>query len=480
MKIKIAFLVGMLFLSTTVSAEIKLPSILADGMVLQQQTDVKLWGKANAGSKVKVRVSWNDKTYDTRSDKEGNWMVRVGTPAAGGPYEITISDGKKLTLKNILIGEVWLCAGQSNMEIPVKGYPFQPVLNSNNIIAKANPRVPIRMYTTDSDESGEWVFQFSREPQTDCVGRWMDNSPENVANISAVAYMYARYLQEALDIPVGILVSTLGGTQIESWMSKEAFSAFPDIDLDIPNFDKITRPYGQPCVLYNSKLAPLTNFTIKGLIWYQGESNRHDPEKYGQLMPVFVKDLRNKWGLGEFPFYYVQIAPYKYSGPDVAESAYLREVQLQNMSEIPNSGMVTTLDVGEMNGIHPSNKEAVGERLAYWALAKTYGKKGFEYSAPVYSSMEIKNGKIYLSFDNLGYGGLIPAKTQLESFEIAGEDKIFHEAKAVFVPEVNQVVVWNESVPVPVAVRYAFKNYAKASLFTVSGLPVSSFRTDNW
>lgn len=164
----------------------------------------------------------------------------------------------------------------------------------------------------------------------------------------------------------------------------------------------------------------------------------------------------------------------------MAESAYLREVQLQNMSKIPNSGMVTTLDVGEMNGIHPSNKEAVGERLAYWALAKTYGKKGFEYSAPVYSSMEIKNGKIYLSFDNLGYGGLIPAKTQLESFEIAGEDKIFHEAKAVFVPEVNQVVVWNESVPVPVAVRYAFKNYAKASLFTVSGLPVSSFRTDNW
>lgn len=133
-----------------------------------------------------------------------------------------------MTLKNILIGEVWLCAGQSNMEIPVRGYPFQPVLNSNNIIAKANPRVPIRMYTTDSDESGEWVFQFSREPQTDCVGRWMDNSPENVANISAVAYMYARYLQEALDIPVGILVSTLGGTQIESWMSKEAFSAFPD------------------------------------------------------------------------------------------------------------------------------------------------------------------------------------------------------------------------------------------------------------
>ncbi|GAB6010683.1 sialate O-acetylesterase [Viscerimonas tarda] len=464
---------------SAVEAKIKLPSILGDNMVLQQQTVVKLWGEAKPNAAVTIIPSWNKKVYSAKSDSDGKWLALIPTTAAGGPYTISFSDGEKLQLTNILIGEVWFCSGQSNMEMPVKGFDRQPVQGSIDVIAKANPKTPIRMFTTDS-EDGKWVRQFDKKPQADCKGRWMINSPENVANTSAAGYHFARYIQEALDVPVGLVISTWGGSKVEAWMSRESIEPFKEVDLSIlDNAEEVKNPTATPCVLYNAKIAPLTNFAIKGFLWYQGESNRTSPELYEGLTPAFVKDLRSRWNVGEFPFYFVQIAPYNYDGADKTSGARFREAQEQNMKDIPNSGMVTTQDVGDLGGIHPVNKEAVGKRLAYWALGNTYGIKGFDYAPPTYKSMEKAEGKIYINFDN-AQRGINPMWTDLKGFEIAGDDKVFHPAKAEIETKTARLAVSSPDVPNPVAARYAYKNYAEASIFGASGIPVAPFRTDKW
>jgi len=232
-------------------------------------------------------------------------------------------------------------------------------------------------------------------------------------------------------------------------------------------------------VLYNAKIAPLTNFTIKGFLWYQGESNRSNVDLYARLMPAFVRDIREKWNIGEFPFYFVQIAPFKYEGADSISAARLREVQLRNMTDIPNSGMVTTMDIGNPVFIHPVDKETVGERLALWALGASYGRKGFEYAPPVYKAMEKKDKRIYIDFYH-AERGIYPMWTALKGFEIAGEDKLFYPANAEIETSTTRLVVWSDKVPAPVAVRYAYKNFAESSIFGLSGLPVAPFRTDKW
>jgi len=475
-----AIILAILFISAiSLQAKVKLPTILANNMVLQQKTSAKLWGWASENAKVKVKTSWDKKTYTTTADSKGCWLLSVITPDAGGPYQISISDGEELILNNILIGEVWFCSGQSNMEMPMRGFDRQPVKGGNNVIAKANAKVPIRMYTTDS-KNGNWVRQFSKNSQTDCEGEWLENTSENVANISATAYYFARYIQEVLNVPVGIIVSSWGGSVVEAWMSREAIEPFKEIDMSILNNDSVVKkPQTTPCVLYNAKIAPLINFTIKGFLWYQGESNRKNANLYSQLMPAFVKDLRTKWNIGEFPFYFVQIAPFKYEGVDSTSAARIREVQLQNMTDIPNSGMVTTMDIGNPVFIHPVDKETVGERLALWALGATYGRKGFGYTPPVYKAMEKKENRIYIDFKN-AEKGIYPMWTALKGFEIAGDDKIFYPANAEIETSTTRLVVWSDKVTNPVAVRYAYKNYVEASIFGLSGIPVAPFRTDNW
>jgi len=475
----ILLILCLLLLPVTAGAKIQLPSVLSDNMVLQQQTQVKLWGKAKPKSKVTVKASWDKNRFFTFSDSEGKWQMVVPTSAAGGPYELIISDGEELVLKNILIGEVWFCSGQSNMEMPMKGFDRQPVEGTNDIITKSKPTTPIRVYTTDSQD-GKWVRQFSKQPQDDCIGSWLENTPENVANTSAVAYSFAQYIQEVLDVPVGLVISSWGGSKVQAWMSREALGEFEEVDLSLlDNNEVVKNPTATPSVLYNAKVAPLTNFTIKGLLWYQGESNRENPELYRWLMNAFVKDLRARWQIGEFPFYYVQIAPYNYEGAEGTSSAKLQEAQLQNMKDIPNSGMVTTLDVGNPVFIHPVDKKTVGNRLALWALGETYGKRGFGYKPAIYKSQEIAENKIYINFDNAPRG-LSPMWTELGGFEIAGEDKVFHSARAEIETKSCRLAVSSEKVPKPVAVRYAYKNYAEASLFGVDGIPVAPFRTDNW
>lgn len=468
-----------LFLSTDMAAKVKLPSILAGNMVLQQQTEVKLWGNAKASTKVTVSTSWNNKKYSALSDANGEWSVEVTTPVAGGPYKITFNDGEGLTLENILIGEVWFCSGQSNMEMPMRGFDRQPLKGTNDIIARAKPTTPIRIFNTDSKD-GKWVRQSNKKPQEDCQGEWQVNTPENVANASASAYYFARYLQEVLEVPVGIVVSTLGGSKVEAWMSREALAPFKDINLSVlENSEPIKNASATPCVLYNAKVAPFTNYTIKGFLWYQGESNRDNAEMYKELMPAFVKDLRSKWGQEELPFYFVEIAPFNYEGADRTSAARLREVQLQNMKDIPNSGMVTTLDIGNPVFIHPMDKATVGQRLAWWALAQTYGMKGFSYAPAIYDSMEISDNKIYINVRN-AERGLCPMWTSLKGFEIAGEDKVFYPAFAEIETKSCRLAVSSDKVTQPVAVRYAYKNYAEATVFNIYGLPLAPFRTDNW
>lgn len=474
-----AFLIAVLSLSTfTTTAKIHLPAVLNSNMVLQQQTKVKLWGRAKENARIEIKTSWDNQKHKTTSDAQGKWIVEISTPQAGGPYEITFSDGETLTLKNILIGEVWLCSGQSNMEMPMRGFDRQPIQDSNHLIAKAKPTTPIRIFNMDTDK-GRWISQFSKTPQEDCIGQWQENTSENVSFTSATAYYFAHYLQEVLEIPIGIIIATKGGSKIETWMSRESITPFKDIDLTILSNNEPADDMNTPCVLYNSKIAPLINFAIKGFLWYQGESNRNNADIYHKLQAALVKNLRNKWGLGELPFYFVEIAPFNYERANGTSAALLREAQQQSMKEIPNCGMVTTLDIGNPVSIHPSDKETVGNRLAWWALGQTYGKKGFGYATPIYKSMEIAENKIYINVEN-AQRGLCPMWTSLEGFEIAGEDRVFYPAFAEIETQSCRLAVSSKKVPHPVAVRYAYKNYSQASVYNIHGLPLAPFRTDNW
>lgn len=323
------------FLPCLSYAKVKLPAVLADNMVLQQQTEVNLWGTARAKAPVTVKTSWNGRTYRARAGADGRWSLKVATPAASRTtHKITFSDGEPTVLGNILIGEVWFCSGQSNMEMPMRGFDRQPLEGTNNLIARAKPSTPIRMFLTDMKE-GQWFRQFSKTPQSDCWGEWLEHTPENVAQTSATAYYFARYVQEVLEVPVGIIVSTLGGSKIEPWMSREALSAFPQIDLGhLEEEGTIKNIHADACVLYNSKIAPFLKYAIRGFLWYQGESNRDNADLYRELAPAFVKDLRAKWGRGDFPFYFVEIAPFDYEGADGTSAARMREVQAQNWRDI--------------------------------------------------------------------------------------------------------------------------------------------------
>ena len=452
-------------------AKVVLPHVLGDNMVLQRDTEVKLWGTAKPGKKVTVTPSWSGTPVTVKAGKDGKWVASVKTGAAGGPYSIVFDDGEKLTVENVLLGEVWFCSGQSNMEMPVKGFGNQPVEGNAEVILEARPETPIRMCTVKR----ETAF----EEKDDCTAAWLEHTPEAVGNTSATAYFFAEYLNKVLDVPVGVIVSCWGGTRIEAWMNRETVSAFPGYDLSYLDTKEKAPRWDDPALMYNAMVAPVRNYTIKGFLWYQGEANRNRSKDYAKLQPAYVNMMRGLWGLGELPFYYVQIAPYCYENPDEVGSALLREAQMKNMAEIPHSGMAVTLDIGDKDCIHPAKKREVGHRLAYMALEKDYGFKAIDSYPPVYQSMEVKDGKAILSF-KVGKMGMCPRGHVLTGFEVAGEDKVFHPAEAV-IRKSNQVEVTCKEVPVPVAVRYCFYNWTdKACLTNNYGIPASSFRTDDW
>lgn len=452
--------------SASLFARIKMPAIFGDDMVLQQKTNVSVWGWSNPSATVKIVTSWNKKIYSCKAGANGEWKTKVSTPAAGGPYEITISDGETVKIKNILIGEVWLCSGQSNMEMPVKGYRSQPVLGSNEVIvASKNNR--IRLFNVKKVTS--------TTPQKNFSGNWNECNPETVADFSASAYFFGKMLNQVLDVPVGLICSCWGGTPIEAWTSELGLKPFSEIK--IPAKEDSAKINSQSAtVLFNAMIAPLVGYGIRGSIWYQGETNRNNPDLYEKEMPALVGDWRSKWGIGDFAFYYAQIAPHDY-GKSGLNSAYLREAQLNALKEIPNSGMATLMDIGEKKCIHPSHKEITGDRLAYLALAQTYNIKGIGYSGPTFKSMTTTGGKIKIEFDHAA-NGLTAYGKELSCFEVAGNDKTFYPAKASI--SGSSVILTSEEVKDPVSVRYAFKDFIVGDLYNTEGLPASSFRTDNW
>jgi sialate O-acetylesterase len=454
------------FLSIEVHAEIKLPAIFGDNMVLQQQTDAAIWGNATANKTVKVNTSWNKKSYSAKADSEGKWKLKVKTPSAGGPFSITISDGKTLKLNNVLIGEVWVCSGQSNMQMTMNGYHNQPILGSNEAIA-TSANNSIRLITIERDKN--------LEAQEDFSGSWLECTPENVGDFSATAYFFGRMIQKALGVPVGLITSSWGGTRIEPWMSESGIKNFDWVNLPDKNMED---DFSQqtPTVLFNAMISPMVGFAIKGGLWYQGESNRNEPSEYEKLMPGLIENWRAEWGIGDFSFYYCQIAPYDY-GTNGLNSAFLREAQFKASTAIPNIGMASLMDAGEAHNIHPADKEAAGKRLAYLALAKTYNQKGFEYSGPVLKEMTVEGSVAKLTFDHAKYG-LTTFGEELVNFKIAGKNKRFVPAKAFITREGISVV--SPLVAKPVAVRYAFDDWVVGELFNNEGLPASSFRTDDW
>ena len=457
----------------SVFAEIKLPAIVSSNMVLQRNTTIEIWGWAAADEKIKIKFSWLEKPEEIITDKQGNWKIEVKTTNSKAAQTITLkSETSNIVLENILFGEVWLCSGQSNMQQPIKGYNGQPTFGAlQAIVNSKNPN--LRLFTVGRKASKTPLNKLIKHIS------WQEAAPNTVSDFSAVAYFFGQQLQKTLDVPVGLIHSSWGGSKIEAWMSKESLSTYRKVDLT--TIDITEKPNQKPTLLFNSMINPLIPYTIKGALWYQGESNRNAPEMYKKLFPAMVKDWRSKWNIGDFPFYYVQISPFLYGNNNAVKkgenSAFIREAQMQCLDKIPNAGIAITLDIGDQFFIHPPKKKEVADRLLFNALNKTYGYKAIDAEAPVYDSFEIKGQNIKLNFKNVKMG-LFTYNT-LNDFEIAGPDKVFYPATAKIVKR-NQVLVKSDKVKNPVAVRYAWKNWVKASLFGTNLLPVSSFRTDTW
>lgn len=369
---------------------------------------------------------------------------------------------------NDYLGEVWLCSGQSNMEMPVKGYNNQPVEASNEVILNSyNPY--IRVFTAPR--------QFSQTAANNVNGYWRYACSENTGSFSATAYFFTKKLQSVLKVPVGLIVNAWGGASVESWMDSSTLATYKKVE--IPATMAYNQIHQIHTILYKSMIHPCKGYTIKGTLWYQGEGNRRNTTEYQALFSLMIQSWREQWQQGNFPFYFVQIAPL---GPNNnITGALLREAQLKTMQSIENTGMAVTLDIGEETVIHPAQKELVGNRLAYWALAKDYNINGIKYCGPVYDKIEkISGDSITVSF-KYAEMGLNTFGKPLSDFEIACDDKVFYAAKAVFTKDKRDcITVFSDSVKKPVSVRYAFKNWVKGTLYNIQGLPASSFRTDSW
>jgi len=650
------------------SGKIEVPSIFSDNMVLQRNTNVNFWGKAEPNTEININATWGE-SANTTVNTDGSWITKIKTPDAGGPFDVALKIGDSvMTYKNVLVGEVWLCSGQSNMEMPVQGFLTDPILNSKEEIEKANyPN--IRLFTV--------ARAISNKKEFNCTGEWEECTPKTVATFSATAYFFGKKLYDELHIPIGLIHSSWGGTPVEAWTGakflgkeknfqkilediknsgpaiekynqwlythpvmdvskKEADDKWMNLDFNDSECSKINYPdsnwqimnlprlwesyevgdfdgvvwfrkeiqipsswagknlvlelgpiddmdrtfvngvlvgsqekegfynvdriynipkdavlpdklviavrvvdnqggggiYGRkeklkiypsgypnekislasewkylpvaeyneqkfyvfgvnendffkrplvkiglsantPTLLFNAMINPLIPYSIKGVIWYQGEANTDNPEAYATLFPLMIENWRERWH-NQFPFYYVQIAPYNYG--DQTRSERLREVQLNSLS-VPNTGMAVTLDIGSAKTIHPGDKQDVGDRLARWALAKNYSID-IPYSGPLYKSMKVEGDKIILSFNYAKSGLVIKERNGENNFLIAGIDQVFRKASVKI--DDDKLIISNEKIKNPIAVRYCFTNTSEATLFNEDNLPASSFRTDNW
>ena len=484
MKQKILFLVVLMTTVISVNAKVRLPHLVSDNMIIQQQTDVRLLGWAKPGRTVVATTSWSNQRAETKADKQGRWLLTVRSPKASyEPLSITFDDGDgKLIINNVLAGEVWVCAGQSNMEMPVKGFGNCPVKDYNKEIITASRPYQVRSAKIPS------IMRMT--PQEDADTEWRQCSPQTVGEFSATGYFFAKTVNQALDIPIGLIEANKGGSRVESWLTKENLQKYTSEPTDsdgIVNFKK-EWDYHRALVWGNGTFNPVLNYTVKGILYYQGCSNVGDPgDQYSERLKLLVEQWRSQFNLGDIPFYFVEIAPYHYDNVDADWGAKLREQQYKASKLIPNSALVCTNDCVypyETTQIHPAQKQKVGERLAYLALNKTYGFDKVICESPSFKDMQVKGDTVMLHLDN--EFGAISRFEGIEGFEVAGADRVFHPAKAshFWQPGNNYwdecIIIVSPEVKQPVAVRYCFRNFQLGNLANAGGLPLFPFRTDNW
>lgn len=498
------FLLSLLFLTVfPADADVKLPALISDNMVLQQGTKVPLWGTAEPGERVIVTLG--EQQVTATADSEGRWIIKLEPLNADGPFEITVAGNNTITLHNVFVGEVWVCSGQSNMQ-----WPVSMAANAEREIVNSDyPKIRLLSVKRTVAE----------QPLDDTEGRWAECSPETVKSFSAVGYFFGRHLHKELDTPVGLIHSSWGGTPAEAWTSWLTLKSEPEFNPILDRWEEILANYPQekekyqqrltqweqevenakkegkpkprkprppvgpnhphrPASLYNAMIAPLIPYAVKGAIWYQGESNAGRAYQYRKLFPAMIHNWRRSWGQGDFPFLFVQLANFMNTQPQPVESAWaeLREAQLMVLA-LPKTGMAVTIDIGEAKNIHPKNKQDVGHRLGLTALATGYGHD-VVYSGPIYESMTVEDDKIRLRFKHINGGLVTRGGEHLEGLAIAGPDQKFVWAEAKI--DGNTVVVWSNQVPQPVAVRYAWADNPVCNLYNKSGLPASPFRTDDW
>ena len=480
---KTLIVAALAILATSAQAKVRLPHILGDNMILQQNTDARLWGWAKPGRTVKVTTSWTKDVVTAKADQDGRWLLTVKTPAASfEPLSITFDDGDKLTLNDILSGEVWVCAGQSNMEMPVKGFGNCPVEGYNDAVITANDYKSVHYVKIPS------IMRV--EPQEDADCHWEVVSPQTVGDASATGYFFAQVVTKALNVPVGLIMANKGGSRVESWLTKENLEKYTNEPTDSagivafkPEWD-----YHRALLWGNGTFNPILKYTVKGILFYQGCSNVGDPgNQYSDRLALLVRQWRSQFALGEIPFYFVEIAPFHYDDVNADNAARLREQQYRASKIIPNSGLVCTNDLAypyETTQIHPAQKKPVGQRLAYLALNKTYGMDAVGCMSMSFKDMRVVGDTVHIHVaDDLGG---ISRFEDIQGFEVAGEDRVFHKATAEHFWQPGGGY-WDETIRIfspevqnPVAVRYCFRNFQLGNLKNAAGLPLFPFRTDTW
>ncbi|WP_282122010.1 sialate O-acetylesterase [Algibacter mikhailovii] len=456
----------------SLQAQISLPAFFGDNMVIQQKEIVSIWGKDIPNTTINLITSWGS-TAKTVSNAQGEWHTSIKTGAASFQTEtITIIGSNRKTIKNILIGEVWFCSGQSNMEMPLNGFRKSPVLNAHKYMAIAD-NTNIRLFNNPRTASVS--------PNYNVDGRWAVSSATSAKTFSAVGYMFGAKLYENLNVPIGIIESSWGGTKIECWIPKAYLLKTKSITIPV-DLSKEEAKQKKPSFLYNAMIHPFKDFKVKGVLWYQGESNRLNPHAYRDHMKDLIKSWRSQWKEDDLPFYFVQIAPFDYvkykkattNGPDL-----IREAQLKAAFEIHNTGLVVTTDAGNCSDIHPSKKELIAQRLVNWALTEQYHFKHLQFKSAVLEKMAIKKEKVLLKFKFQENDYFIKSD-DVKGFAIASNDQVFYPAKVSFNADNKTLIIHSDKVKDPVAIRYGFEDCFESNLKTKSGLPIPVFRTDVW
>ncbi|WP_165453916.1 sialate O-acetylesterase [Hyunsoonleella flava] len=456
----------------SIQGQIELPAFFGDYMVLQQNEEVSIWGKDIPGTTIEIRSSWGT-TAKTTTNSKGFWSTTIKTAKASfQPQSLSITGSNTKELNDILLGEVWFCSGQSNMEMPLKGLRKSKVLNASNYLEIANNK-NIRLFNN--------ARTASVSPSFDVNGKWQESNKESAFSFSAIGYIFGTKLYQNLNVPIGIIESSWGGTRIESWIPKEKLLKYKNIKF-FDNLPKEQNKQKKPSFLYNAMVYPFQNFNIKGVLWYQGESNRSEPEPYYNYMNDLITSWRSQWKNKNLPFYFVQIAPYDYTkhrtSPGI-KANMIREAQLKIAQDIKNAEIVVTTDAGDCEDIHPSKKEIIAKRLSNIALSEQYGFKDIIYRSPEFKNISIANDQVTLKF-KFHKNDFFIQNNNISGFAIVSSDRVFYPAEARLSKDKKSIILYSDNVKKPVAVRYGFEDCFENTLNTNSGLPISVFRTDNW